>query len=210
MMHMKYDELLNYFADRQLIETQEVAVWFDEPLRQIQVRLSRWVAQKKLIQLRKGKYLLPDRYRRKKISHYSLSNYIYSPSYISLESALEYHGLIPEKVVEVQGVTPRLTKTWSTPLGRFTYQHIKQERFFGYQSETLSMEDTFQCALPEKALIDLFYLRKGEWSETRIRELRLQNPGKIDCERVKEFGRCMRSNKIQRAIQSFLLVLEEL
>lgn len=200
---MKYETLIQQFNDREWIETPDVAVWFDEPLRQIQVRLSRWVQQGKLIQLRKGKYLLPEIYRRQNVSEYWISNQLYSPSYISLETALEYYGLIPEMVVSIQNITSRTTRSWTTPLGMFRYYHIKQERFFGYQQKELPNSTYFLCALPEKALLDIFYFGKGEWTVRRIRELRLQNLEKIDLEILQDYAEVMASPKVKKAVTAF-------
>ncbi|MBC8174969.1 MAG: hypothetical protein H8E82_04865 [Candidatus Marinimicrobia bacterium] len=207
---MKYESLIKIFADRQWIETQEVAFWFDEPLRQIQVRLSRWVQQGKLIQLRKGKYLLPEVYHRKRGSTYTISNYLYSPSYVSQETALEYYGIIPESVSGIQSVTTRPTKEWNTPIGKFYYHHIKQERFFGYQQVNLMGSETFYCATPEKALTDLLYFKKGEWTKSRIQEMRLQNLEQIDLNTLNGIGDLMNSKKVIRAIKTFSTIRKDL
>lgn len=207
---MKYEALIQQFANRQWIETPEVAVWFDEPLRQIQVRLSRWVHQGKLIQLRKGKYLLPEVYRRKSVSTYTISNNLYSPSYISLETALEYFGIIPEAVIGIQSVTTRPTKEWNTPIGLFYYHHIKQERFFGFQLVKRLNSETFYCATPEKALADMFYFKKGEWIKSRIQEMRLQNLEQIELDTLNSIGDIMNSKKVIRAIKTFSTIQKDL
>ena len=203
-MIMKYETLIQQFADRQWIETPDVAVWFDEPLRQIQVRLSRWVQQGKLIQLRKGKYLLPEIYRRQNVSEYWISNQLYSPSYISLETALEYYGLIPEAVTGIQNITTRTTKKWKTSLGMFRYYHIKQNRFFGYLQKALLNSTYFLCASPEKALLDIFYFGKGEWTFPRISELRLQNLEQLDLKKLQNDAEIMASPKVTRAVTIFI------
>ncbi|MFQ5799596.1 MAG: hypothetical protein ACE5H0_13015, partial [Bacteroidota bacterium] len=85
---------------------------FQEPSAQIQARLSRWVSQDRLIRLRRGKYLLAQEYRRREASLYYISNYLYRPSYVSLYSTLEFHGLIPEAVGIVHAVTSRHGEKW--------------------------------------------------------------------------------------------------
>ncbi len=87
-----------------------------------------------------------------------LANKLYEPSYVSLESALSYHRVIPETVYEVTSVTPKSTRRFET-LGRvFTYHTIKKAAFTGY---TLEKQGgfSFLIAEPEKAFVDILYLR---------------------------------------------------
>ena len=58
-----------------------------------------------LIRVKKGLYILGDAYREEPISLLLLGNLIYGPSYISQEYALQYHGLIPERVDLVTSMT---------------------------------------------------------------------------------------------------------
>ena len=64
-------------------------------------------------------------------------------SYVSLQSALEYHGLIPD---HAPSVTTGRPQTYSTPLGVFIFRHVKRELFFGYEEK-----DSAWVASPEKA-----------------------------------------------------------
>lgn len=209
---MKYDVLMAQFVDQPFFQTADVSVWFDEPVKQIQARLSRWVQQGKLIRVRRGMYSLPDAYRRLSVSGYYLSNYLYRPSYVSLFTALEYYAMIPEAVYEVEAVTTRQTKEWETPLGRFIYRSIKPSRFFGYQSEFVQADSqrTFLCAEPEKALLDVFYYQKGPWPEARIRELRLQNVEQITSEKLMSYAERMNSPKVLRAARLLNKLRKEL
>lgn len=85
------------------------------------------------------------------------ANELYSPSYISLESALSWYGFIPEGVFQVTSCSSRKTQSFGTPLGGFNYRHIKPSLFFGYQLEEWKNYH-FAIADPEKAVIDYLYL----------------------------------------------------
>lgn len=85
------------------------------------------------------------------------ANKLYSPSYVSLESALSWHGFIPEGVFQVTSCSTRKTQSFETPLGSFTYRHIKPTLFFGYQLEEWNNHH-FVIAEPEKTVIDYLYL----------------------------------------------------
>ena len=108
-----------------------------------------------LIQVKKGLYVaspLPG--RPPAVSPLALAALIYGPSYVSLESALAHHGLIPERVNEITSVTCKRAKRFQTPLGRFTYRPMN-ESAFSYGVGLQSVEGgSFFLAEPEKALCD--------------------------------------------------------
>ncbi|MDB5211199.1 MAG: hypothetical protein JWQ30_2026 [Sediminibacterium sp.] len=91
---------------------------------------------------------------------YRISNCLYRPSYVSLESALSHHGLIPEAVYSVQNVTTRKTIAYETVAGTFHYRTIKPYLFFGYEVDK-SQTIPVLMASPEKAILDYFYLSPG-------------------------------------------------
>lgn len=88
---------------------------------------------------------------------YLASNKIYSPSYISFESALAYYNVIPEGVYTLTAVSTLKTNTFSTPLGNFTYKHLKPTLFFGYKL-IRSQTQLFKMAELEKTILDYMYL----------------------------------------------------
>ena len=72
-------------------------------------------------------------------------------------------------------VTTKKTSIFENILGRFEYRTLKKKIFFGFKKE-VDGEQEFFIALPEKALLDYFYLNpqlKGKFSE--LESLRLQN-----------------------------------
>jgi len=95
-------------------------------------------------------------------------------SYVSLQSALSQHGLIPEYVPETVSVTTGRPQLIHTPFGRIRYRHLKHEAFWGYEETAYGSQTAF-IARPEKALLDLFYLTPGSVDRPYVRELRLQN-----------------------------------
>src|SRR3990170_1551453 len=86
-------------------------------------KLSRLLKSGALIRVKKGLYVFSQNYRRGSISMEMLANMIYGPSYVSLEWALRYYGMIPERVEEITSVTIKRQAHFDTPIGRFTYEH---------------------------------------------------------------------------------------
>jgi hypothetical protein len=106
-----------------------------------------------IIRVKKGIYIFGEDYRHRTFSREVLANLIYGPSYISLEYALHYFGLIPERVEAVTSVTTGRSRKYSTPVGLFTYRMIPLSAFrFGMNRVELDDGRSFLIATPEKAL----------------------------------------------------------
>jgi predicted transcriptional regulator of viral defense system len=109
------------------------------------------------------------------------ANQIYQPSYLSLETALSYHGIIPEGVYVFTSVSSRKTQHLQTGLGTFSYRQIKSAYFFGYEVLRLSLsavpdDRPVRMAYPEKALLDYCYLNPNLTTEADFEALRLNVP----------------------------------
>jgi len=115
-----------------------------------------------IIRVKKGLYIFGPDYRRRPYSREILANLIYGPSYISLEYALSYHGLIPERVEALTSVSTGRTRTFTTPVGVFTYHMIPLP---AYQTGMKRVEQddggAFLIATPEKALVDKIYIDRS-------------------------------------------------
>ena len=116
-------------------------------------------------------YALGEPYRRTALHAAALANKLHSPSYLSLQWALSYHGLIPEGVPAYTSITTRVGRSFSNPIGEFIYTHIKLPAFFGYSAQQIDGQDTM-VAVPEKALLDVWYQGKGEWTCRRMEQMR--------------------------------------
>lgn len=102
------------------------------------------------------------------------ANIIYPHSYVSLESALSFYGLIPEQVYMISSVSTRKTKSFYTDIGNFQYRTIQHSLFFGYDIMS-SGNINFYMACPEKAIIDFFYLNSNIEDPDDVYSLRI-NP----------------------------------
>lgn len=120
-----------------------------------------------LLKIRRGLYLLGDRYRNRTQHPFALAQALAPGSYISLESALAHHGWIPEAVRTIASVVPG-RKSWQLdhPLvGRFSFHPLAIQR--GYFLELVERQavnsQVILVARPVRALLDLVCLRKEEW-----------------------------------------------
>jgi predicted transcriptional regulator of viral defense system len=113
------------------------------------------VNEKVLATVKKGLYIAGPALSAYTPEPFLLANHIMGPSYISLDSALSYYGLIPERVYETSSVTPKSSRKFFTPAGMFSYTHLPLPYYsFGIKQEKLSDEQYVMMASPEKALFD--------------------------------------------------------
>ena len=106
--------------------------------------------------------------------YFFIANRIYSPSYISLESALSHYGFIPETTLQITSVSTRKTNFFDTQYGVFSYQSIKNSLYFGY--EVIENNDRpFILATPEKAILDYLYLHSAITSIEDLKGLRINS-----------------------------------
>jgi predicted transcriptional regulator of viral defense system len=166
-------------------------------------QLSRLTASGHLIQLRRGLYALAPPYRKVKPHPFLVANYLVRGSYVSLQSALAYHGLIPEHVPVVTSMTTLRPGYRETPLGHFEYHHVKPEYFYGYDLIEVEEKQTALVANPEKALLDLVQLRPGSDSREYLEGLRLQNLERLDLE---ELGRLAESSGRPKLLRAASIV----
>jgi len=203
---MKFEDLLNKVADLPCFTTRFLAA--GKNLAQIRLQLSRWVKNGKLIRLHKGLYALAEPYRKIKPQLFCIANSLKSASYVSLQSALAWYGLIPEFVPVVMSVTTGRPQTIETPMGRFDFRHINKSFFWGYQQVELTAGQTVFIARPEKALLDLVYLTPSGDKEEFIEELRIQNFEQIDKAVLREFAGKSQSPKLKRALQNIVRIID--
>lgn len=83
------------------------------------------------------------------------SNHIYGPSYVSLQWALSFYGLIPERVYSMTAVTVKRSRDFSNKLGRFTYMQVPEQYFHIGISMATNDGANFLIATREKALCDM-------------------------------------------------------
>lgn len=108
-----------------------------------------------LLRLKQGLFAPHPNFSGHLLSLELVANHLYGPSYISLQYALRFYGLIPERVYTVTSMTTKHSQIFHNSLARFEYVHI-DEKAFPIGIRAVVMDDaTFLIASPEKALCDL-------------------------------------------------------
>lgn len=134
--------------------------------------LTRWVKKGYLFRLRQG-YFAFSEYKSMRGYPFYFANKIYRPSYISLHTALEFYGLIPEAVVQITSVSSLKTAVFSNDSGEYSYRNVKENLMFGFEQKNIADNKTILFATAEKALLDLLYLYPFYNSLQELEQLRL-------------------------------------
>lgn len=155
----------------------------------------RLVKKGDLIRLKNGFFLIADKIKNKPVPYEQIANLLYGPSYLSLEWALSYYGLIPEGVYVVTSISATKSKTYDTPIGTFDYVYLSRYRYTPGVLQRKNETGNFLIASPEKALADLVHFKSKHLSPKdllidliegrRIEEEDLKN---LDREKLKDIA----------------------
>jgi len=147
-----------------------------------------------LIRLRRGLYVVNEELSGKPYAKGLYANHIYGPSYVSLQWATRYYGLIPEMVTVVTSVTTSRSKRYDTPLGRYAYFHMPD----GYYNIGIRMVRdeqegvTMLMASPEKALCDtILHDRYLPGASMSALWKYLEEDIRFDTDALRDFDPCM-------------------
>lgn len=179
---------------KQLFTLEEACiVAFKTPPSTLKLQLHQWKKRGEIIPLKRGLYMFVDG----NAGIAEIANAIFHPSYISLEYALNFYGLLPDIPFAVTLVTTKTTRRFKTPYGQFVYQKIPAHAFNGFDPKTLMAER-------EKAIVDYLYLNQHRMvpKEQFWDEMRWQNLDEIKFKRAGGLARCFNSKKLIVLLES--------
>lgn len=116
-------------------------------------KIAEWLRQGVLLSVKRGHYVLGGSGRTPRLP--LVANHLYGPSCVSLDYALAWHGLIPERVHEITSVCTGRGRVIDNVLGRFSYARLPAQVYpCGIGQASASPQETFLIASPTKALCD--------------------------------------------------------
>jgi len=204
---MEFDSLLNLVSDDPVFESSLLLAGNINP-QIVRLQLSRWVNSGRIYQLRRGLYSIAPPYQKINPHPYLVANHLQKASYVSLQSALAYYGLIPEVMNITTSVSTGRPERLETPLGIYDFRHLKTDLLFGYQMINLGDQSAL-VATPEKALLDLIYLQSGGSSTDYFNELRLQNLEQFDLELLQKLSEKFGTPKTLNAVKEISRIIAE-
>jgi len=162
-----------------------------------------------LSQIRRGLYLIQRPYQKMHHDEFEIAQAIYGPSYISLESALSYHGWIPEKVNACTSSTVKRSKEFITDIANFTYSHTPLKSFMIQVRRVETSDSTFLIAEPWKAVADHIYVRNRSWGSLAdmISDMRIDEDSLLetDVRQLENLSTSYASVKVRKLLAKFYI-----
>lgn len=176
-------------------------------------QLNSWQKQGLVEKLKRGFYVLGRDERKIEPTRFFLASQLYAPSYVSLEQAMGFYGLIPERVVDITSVTTKKTCKIENSFGYFSYQSMKPQAFSGFEQKIDERGLSFFMALPEKAVVDFFYLNLERFDVTNkdifSESYRFQNYEELVEEKLVAFAGLFQCRKLKKVVENFCVFIKE-
>ena len=174
--------------------------------------LNRAAKAGEILRLKRGLYVLASEYRKTAPPPFTVAALLLSPSHVSLETALAYHGLIPEAVYQVASVCTQRSRSFDTPLGVFSYCRVPtSDPRAGV--EAVALIDSFWAyvATPLRAIADMVYLNGmvtwgGDGPDYLLESLRIeeQDLRELQFDGHSEIAEAFRSRRVKDFLQGMM------
>ncbi|MHB1136633.1 MAG: type IV toxin-antitoxin system AbiEi family antitoxin domain-containing protein [Coriobacteriia bacterium] len=206
---MKWSELITAVGAEPVFETGHLLVGPTDHA-DVARQLSRWVADGRLIRLRRGLYAFggAEAQVRRAPHPFEIANRLVPGSYVSLNSVLARGGIIPEYVPVTTSITTGRPGRRVTPLDAFVYRHVRASMFWGFETEVLPGGARVYVATPEKALIDVLYLTDDAANSRYLDELRLQHLDRLRLDVLATMAAKTGSRRVVSAVEQIIGMAE--
>lgn len=201
MRYLEFKEQLNKF----IVFTSKDALNLD-PNFNLSL-LSKWQKKGYIRKLRKGKYVFSDLEIKEEFL-FLISNELLAHSYVSLESALSWYGLIPEGVRQITAVSTLRSVVYDSKVAIFKYRKIKAPAFMGYVLVDIAgFNKPYKLATIEKSIVDFLYLHNDINSMESIESLRFNKEvfaEKVDVAKLLRYSEAFENKSLERRVNKFI------
>jgi len=196
---MKFNDLRLKVKDSGFFSFADVFKWFPGSNRQsVKNQLSDWVTKGYLLRLKRNLYFLCEAELKEE---FILANKLYKPSYVSLESALNCYGIIPDVPFAVTSATIKKTQEFKNQFGLFLYRTLKPDLFFGWQEIKVGENQFYNIAKPEKAFFDFLYLNQNSFGKNFPQEERFSLPANFNWQQFKKYTNLIKTKKFKKLVR---------
>ena len=143
-----------------------------------------------LIRLKKGIYLVVTDISTlgfTDVSELVIAQSLNADSYISFESALQYHSMFDQMLARIDAVTTRTTKSYQVLKRTYTFLSIKKDLYFGFTQESVNNLNV-NIAEIEKAIIDLLYFRSSDYTISLIIDILKEHHDQFDFSKLMNYS----------------------
>ncbi|MEK7065006.1 MAG: hypothetical protein AAB963_01035 [Patescibacteria group bacterium] len=203
---MKWD-VFKAKTEKFLLLNKEIVSSLENKKFSAKANIGYWLKTGKIISLKRGIYLVKERYEKetnKEMFLEYISNSLLKPSYLSLEYVMAKYALLSEPVFAFTSVTTATTRVIKNELSNFRYYSVTPELFTGYKIKYFLGAPIWE-ATKEKAVFDYIYsrfLKNYAINERIVNELRINwgEVNKVEWRKIKAYGQLCRSTKVKKAI----------
>lgn len=177
-----------------VFRTDDVAVLCNISNQHASQLLKRLGQVKQVMQIKRGVWILPEKTEPLALPYFLTMP---APSYISLQSALSYHGMIMQMPEIVYAISIARTRSYKTPIATVSIHHVTPKMLFGYNE----IAPYINMASPEKALIDFYYLHQAR-SRKFVKLPELELPNNFDRDRMQQYIEKIPYQKRRQKVQT--------
>jgi predicted transcriptional regulator of viral defense system len=177
-----------------VFRTDDVAVLCNISNQHASQLLKRLGQVKQVMQIKRGVWILPEKTEPLALPYFLTMP---APSYISLQSALSYHGMIMQMPEIVYAISIARTRSYKTPIATVSIHHVTPKMLFGYNE----IAPYINMASPEKALIDFYYLHQAR-SRKFVKLPELELPNNFDRDRMQQYIEKIPHQKRRQKVQT--------
>lgn len=157
---MDFKDAIREYAEEPL--TRQIMMDLLKDYKRPNDKINELVKKGELTSIKKGLYVTGPKINIAKPEPFLIANHLWGPSYVSMDAAMSYWGLIPEKVFEISSLTTKVSKIYKTSIGRFSYTNATLPYYsFGIKSVQLTPKQVALIASPEKAICDKIITTSG-------------------------------------------------
>ena len=172
---------------------------------QIKQKIVRLAKRGWLVRVKKGLYVVVSditALSSNTVSLLRISQALNSDSYISLSSALFYHGLVDQLQKDVTAISTTRTKHYEFQGFSFTFSKVQEDFYFGFSEKRVEGK-LVKIADLEKVVLDYLYLKKDIYSLNLLWEKLTEHTDEFDLKKLQEYA--LRCNLTLRRATGFLL-----
>lgn len=172
------------------------------------IQLDRWEKRGYTKKIKRGFYCFADQEVNQNLLFHT-ANKIYTPSYISLETAMKHYGLIPEEIFQITSVGTKKATVFETPIGNFSYRHIKPGLYWGYRLVDFGRQKLL-LAEPEKAILDYLYVNPRLKTANDFEGMRMnvdEFKEQVSLEKFQKYVKVFNNKRLAKRVSVFLTAI---
>lgn len=203
---MQFIEFQNCLSDYYVFSLKDILKILPDFTR---IQLDRWEKKGYLRKIKRGFYCFGSEEISRDFLFYA-ANRIYAPSYVSLEMALKFYGLIPEEIFQITSVCTKKIASFETDIGNFSYRHIKPSLYWGYRLVEFGKQKILVAEL-EKAMLDYLYVHPNLKTGADFEGMRInvdEFKSQIDPEKLQKYLETFENKALTRRARIFLTTIQ--